>query len=257
MVDFGALMYSTLLFLIIICPIIFLIIFVYFVFGKIIVKSEKIKKLNISWKSILIMDLGGIILFFLVNFFFWGEGSPPLNFILGILIGILFINILSFVIEVILKLLLRKKIISERTANIIAPFIISGFIFSISIFFYYFSLLEIEHYSPEPCVMEPGIACVNYKIEPTQAMILLSNGLGRTIMVKSINISGCCAGLAGCTPENLSISIRSGDDYLFTATGCSNGARKDTFKGPIILKYTEIATGKQKTNNGDITTKIE
>ena len=94
-----------------------------------------------------------------------------------------------------------------------------------------------------------GLALKSHKIEPTQATLIISNGLGRTITVDSISVGGCTGAFTN--------QMSSGNDTTFVITGCSNGASKDAFKGDITLKYTEKQSGLTKTVYGNIATKVE
>ena len=113
----------------------------------------------------------------------------------------------------------------------------------------YFGVLSPEKFLPEKCILAPGLACTSHKIEPTQATLIISNGLGRTITVDSISVGGCTGAFTN--------QMSSGNDTTFVITGCSNGASKDAFKGDITLKYTEKQSGLTKTVYGNIATKVE
>ena len=114
----------------------------------------------------------------------------------------------------------------------------------------YFGVLSPEKFLPEKCILEPGLACVSHKVEPTKVTIVLSNGKGRTIIVNSIDVGGC----SGAFDE----TMQSGTDHTFVIGGsCSNGVAKDKFKGDITLGYTEKDTNLTKTAYGNINSKIE
>ncbi len=114
----------------------------------------------------------------------------------------------------------------------------------------YFGVLSPEKFLPEKCILQPGIACVSHKVEPTKITLVISNGLGRTITVNSIDVSGCSS--------SFSQDLISGQDFTFVIGGsCSNGPTKDKFKGEITLGYTEKDTNLTKTSFGNINTKIE
>ena len=113
----------------------------------------------------------------------------------------------------------------------------------------YFGVLSPEKFLPEKCILAPGLACVSHKVEPTQTILILSNGLGRTIIVNSLQVGGCTGTFTN--------EMQSGNETEFTITGCSNGQSKDAFKGDVTLKYTEKQTGLTKTVYGNIATKIE
>ena len=113
----------------------------------------------------------------------------------------------------------------------------------------YFGVLSPEKFLPEKCILQPGIACVSHKVEPTQTTLVISNGMGRTMIINSITVGGCTG--------SFDQTMLSGTDYTYVITGCSNGITKDKFKGDITLAYTEKDTNLTKTAFGNLNTKIE
>ena len=114
----------------------------------------------------------------------------------------------------------------------------------------YFGVLSPEKFLPEKCILQPGIACVSHKVEPTKVTLVISNGLGRTITINNIDVSGC----SGAFGE----LMQSGTDHTFVVGGsCSNGAAKEKFKGDITMAYTEKDTNLTKTAYGNLNTKVE
>ncbi len=114
----------------------------------------------------------------------------------------------------------------------------------------YFGVLSPEKFLPEKCILQPGIACVSHKVETSQVTLVISNGLGRTIIINSIDVGGC----SGTFDE----TMLSGTDHTFVIGGsCSNGAQKEKFKADIEMGYTEKDTNLTKTSFGNINSKIE
>jgi len=114
----------------------------------------------------------------------------------------------------------------------------------------YFGVLSPEKFLPQKCVLDPGIACVQYKVEPSQTTLILSNGLGRSISIDQIVVGSCTQTYTGRT-------LPSGTEDKFLLTGCSNGVSKDQFKGDIDLSYTDTTYNISKTMHGSIATKVE
>ena len=114
----------------------------------------------------------------------------------------------------------------------------------------YLGVLSPEKFLPEKCILAPGLACVSHQITPTTTTLIVSNGLGRTIIVNSVQVGDCP--LTGLTTD-----MMSGNETRFDLTGCTNGDSKDAFKGEITFKYTEKQTGLTKTVYGNIATKVE
>ena len=113
----------------------------------------------------------------------------------------------------------------------------------------YFGVLSPEKFLPEKCLMETGFTCISSKVESAQSTIIFSNGLGRSIIIDSIQIGGCTTAF--------SESMISEDEKTFVITDCSNGDLRDTFKGEVVIKFTEKRTNLTKTAYGIINTKIE
>jgi hypothetical protein len=113
----------------------------------------------------------------------------------------------------------------------------------------YFGVLSPEKFLPEKCLIETGFTCLSSKVEPAQSTIVFSNGYGKTVTIDSIQIGGCT--------KTFSTSMMSEDEATFVVTGCDNGDVKDTFKGDVIIKFTEKRTNLTKTAYGTINTKIE
>jgi len=113
----------------------------------------------------------------------------------------------------------------------------------------YFGVLSPEKFLPEKCLIEVGFTCITSKVTPSDATIIFSNGLGKSVLVTSITM-GSCSG-------TFNTSILSGNEARFDMSGCDNGDLKETFKGDILIKYTEKSTGLTKTSYGNIATKIE
>ena len=114
----------------------------------------------------------------------------------------------------------------------------------------YFGVLSPEKFLGEKCILEPGLACVSHKVEPTRVTLVLGQNKGRTIIVNSITVGSC----SGTFTE----TMLSGTDHTFVIGGtCSNGLQKEAFKGDITIGYTEKETNLTKTAFGNLNTKIE
>lgn len=104
-------------------------------------------------------------------------------------------------------------------------------------------------FQPEKCVLEPGLACVSWKIQPTQITLVLENGLGKVIQIDSISIGSCS--------KPFYISMGSGEK-MFTLNDCNNGVPGEVFEGDITLKYTELQVPLlSRTVYGNMVAKIE
>ncbi len=106
-----------------------------------------------------------------------------------------------------------------------------------------------EKFLQEKCILAPGLACVSHKVEPTQTMLIISNGFGRTIRVTNLQVGECSA--------LFDKKMVSGVEKTFTLTGCSNGVLKEAFKGDIKLTYEDTSYNTTKTVHGNLATKVE
>ena len=113
----------------------------------------------------------------------------------------------------------------------------------------YFGVLSPEKFLPEKCILEPGLACIAHKVEPTQTTLVITNSKGNTVIVNSITVGGCST--------TFDHEMLSGTDFKFVITGCSNGVAKDKFQADITLAYTLKETNLTKTAYGNINSKIE
>ncbi len=114
----------------------------------------------------------------------------------------------------------------------------------------YFGVLSPEKFLPEKCILQPGIACVSHKVEPTKVTLVISNGLGRTITINSITVGSCTGAFSEI--------MLSGVDHTFVIGGtCNNGPIKEKFKGDITMGYTEKDSNLTKTVYGNLNTKVE
>ncbi len=114
----------------------------------------------------------------------------------------------------------------------------------------YFGVLSPEKFLPEKCILQPGIACVSHKVEPTKVTLVISNGLGRTITINSIDVGGC----SGTFSE---VMLSGVDKTLVIGGSCNNGPAKEKFKADITMTYTEKDTNLTKTAYGNLNTKVE
>ena len=114
----------------------------------------------------------------------------------------------------------------------------------------YFGVLSPEKFLPQKCILQPGIACISHKVEPSKITLVIANGLGRTMIVNSIAVGGCSS--------TFTDELLSGTDHTFVIGGsCNNGVSKDKFKGDITFRYTEKDTNLTKTAYGNIFSQIE
>jgi uncharacterized protein (UPF0333 family) len=113
----------------------------------------------------------------------------------------------------------------------------------------YFGVLSPEKFLPEKCVLAPGLACVQHKVDASSTTLIISNGFGRSIRITNLQV-GDCSG-------TFNTSMVSGVEESFVLSSCTNGASKEAFKGEITLTYLDTSYNITKTVHGNLATKVE
>ena len=114
----------------------------------------------------------------------------------------------------------------------------------------YFGVLSPEKFLGEKCILEPGLACVSNKVEPTKVTLVIAQNKGKTIIINSITVGSCTSAFSD--------TMLSGTDKTFVVGGsCDNGLSKEKFKGDITITYTEKDYNITKTAIGSLNSKIE
>ena len=99
----------------------------------------------------------------------------------------------------------------------------------------YFGILSPSKYVPEGCVLEAGMACMDYNIETSRIIMVLQNSLGYDLKLDRTEVfskDGSYCILS--TPE----IIKSGEKIIVTIWGCSNGNIGEKYLGDINIDYT-------------------
>ena len=99
------------------------------------------------------------------------------------------------------------------------------------------------------CKLEPGFAC-EQKVTPNTIILVITNGASKDITFDTITV-GTCSDLAVDTLFN------AGDKTTFTLTGCTNGAVGTKFMGNVLIEYTEVDSGIDRTLKGSLRTRVE
>ncbi len=101
---------------------------------------------------------------------------------------------------------------------------------------FYFGSMNAEKFLPDACVLAPGFTCADFRIEPTEVVLVLRNSLGSTITLNNITIANSNGN--SCLNTN-SISFPSGSQAIFTVPNCDNGAIGGKFMGRVLIGYTK------------------
>ncbi len=111
----------------------------------------------------------------------------------------------------------------------------------------YFGILSPDEFVPRRCALEPGIGCMDFKINENSVNLALMNGRGEDIVIEGIKVRNCTGTATGL--------LRNGEEGTFIVDGCSNKANKK-FIGEVNISFTG-ETGLTHKNRGNIVGKVE
>src|SRR3989344_681769 len=110
----------------------------------------------------------------------------------------------------------------------------------------YFGVLSPDRFLPSKCLLEPGIACVDYRITDRAITVSLRNSKGEDITVTDIKASGCTGTNSG--------TLKNGAQSTFQVLGCSNTV-SSRYSADLNVTYTSDS-GLAHINMGKISGKI-
>ena len=93
------------------------------------------------------------------------------------------------------------------------------------------------------------MACIDFKISPTESIVVLNNYLGKDVTINTISIGGC--------NQTFDQPFDNGEQAIFTLTGCDNGLLDESFREDLVIVYTTESFGLTKTIDGTVSTKIQ
>src|SRR3989338_4381202 len=111
----------------------------------------------------------------------------------------------------------------------------------------YFGVLSPDKFFPRKCALEPGIGCMDFKIQEDSVTLVLRNGKGEDVTISKIVVGNCSSTNLG--------SLLNGEQKSFIITGCTNTAN-EKFIGQINLTYNG-ETGLTHKNIGSLVDKVE
>ncbi|MBW2997473.1 hypothetical protein KY349_04000 [Candidatus Woesearchaeota archaeon] len=114
----------------------------------------------------------------------------------------------------------------------------------------YFGVLNPAKFFPESCALPSttGMACIDFKVLPDSAHLLILNSGGRDYMINNVTI-GTCSG-------DFSLDFPDGMSHLFDITGCSFGAVGQKMKENVLISYSDTFSGFTKTTSGSVSATI-
>jgi hypothetical protein len=114
----------------------------------------------------------------------------------------------------------------------------------------YFGVLNPGKFFPEACTLQStsGLACLDFKVNPDAAHLLIMNGGGRDMIIGNITVGDCSAVFNYNLPD--------GKSNLFSITGCSYGSDGLKIKKDILISYVVTDSSLAKTAVGSIATSV-
>jgi uncharacterized protein (UPF0333 family) len=128
----------------------------------------------------------------------------------------------------------------------------------------FFGLLNPSRFLPEKCEIAPGVTCMDFNAQTSQAVstgtatdlitILLNNGLGQTMYNVKVNVSNCLSQNA----TNTTTTLPSGSTHNFEMK-CAGMVANSRFKSDLIVNYDVRVEGHtlNHTKNGYMVVEVE
>ena len=113
----------------------------------------------------------------------------------------------------------------------------------------YFGVLTPDRFLPEKCTISPGISCIDFKVSSDETILVLTNSLGKDVIINSIAVGTCS--------HSFNQTFDNGQQSEFVIIGCENGNKGINFKGEIIIDYTSIGTDFTKSTSGSLLARIQ
>lgn len=114
----------------------------------------------------------------------------------------------------------------------------------------YFGVLNPAKFFPESCVFHAtsGLGCLDFKVTPDSAHLLIINGRGLDMHIQNMSISSCS--------QTFDRDLPDGHQFLFNLTGCSFGDEGVRIREDIIFYYSYKDSMMMKQSSGSIVARI-
>ena len=116
----------------------------------------------------------------------------------------------------------------------------------------YFGVLNPSRFLPESCTLVPGMSCVDFKVDTSEAILIIQNGMGQDLYNFTVDMTG-----QNCTKNDSLGTFNDADQQTFTIN-CSdlNGKNGQRLKEDIIISF-KSESGITHTETGQLITKVE
>ena len=112
-----------------------------------------------------------------------------------------------------------------------------------------FGVLSPDKFLPSKCVLQSGIACIDHKATSTSLDVRITNSGGYDITINEIKAQQCTA------QTGLTTSLPNGQSTTLPLVCVNTGSTK--YNGQFNITFTNVETGIQHTNVGQITSRVE
>jgi hypothetical protein len=99
----------------------------------------------------------------------------------------------------------------------------------------YFGILSPDRFLPNTCILPPGIACLDFNIESSRAILILQNNFGRDINLDAVEVFADTS----CVYTD-PILIENQAKAVVTITNCTNGLVDQRFDARLNINYTKV-----------------
>lgn len=123
----------------------------------------------------------------------------------------------------------------------------------------FFGLLNPSNFLPERCVIGAGLACIDYRVQPSNnntVSLIIQNGLGTDLLKYNMYLEDCNGQTNVRQNNNQDYTFIAGKKYTFNFS-CSTPPTTDTkLRTDIIINYT-TSNGFLRTQTGTLIARVE
>ena len=102
---------------------------------------------------------------------------------------------------------------------------------------------------PEMCILDTGVACIDFKITSTESSIVILNGIKDFEIIE--------ATIGDCTKQFSGLEAISGQKQTIVLDNCDNGNKGNKLKEVIQLTRRDSETGLERIHEGEVTGLIQ
>jgi hypothetical protein len=111
----------------------------------------------------------------------------------------------------------------------------------------YFGVLSPDKFLPRKCFLQPGLGCVDFRVNENSVAVTLRNGMGEDISISNMNVGSCLGTTSG--------TLNNEEQKTFTIDACNN-MPGEKFKGDVNITYL-AESGLTHLNSGNIIDRVE